>query len=84
MRLNRDGITFWIDYLTIELFIPRLLLQKKKLGIIFTTDLLYQDRTYKGWYPFGPSFVFRVLGFGFGLSWKHTDNPKMKGYDYGY
>ena len=84
MKLQRDRVTFWINYLTIEFYIPRLLTRKNKFGILFTSDLLYQDRTFSGWYPFGPSFVLRVLGFGFGLSWKHTDNPKMKGYDYGY
>lgn len=82
MKPQIDRLTLWIGYLTIEFYVPLILINKDKFGMLFDSTILYQDRTSSTWYPFGPSFVFRVLGFGVGLSWKHTDNPKMKDYVY--
>lgn len=84
MKLEKDQISFFIGYLSIVIFWPRINFQPYSiLGFWFPTTICYQDKTFKGdWYPYGKSFAIRILGVGIGLVWKHTDNPKMQDYDY--
>lgn len=84
VKIYSERLTFWINYLTVEFYWPKIHIGFDKFHFFFNTLIIYHDKTYPGsWYPFGPSFACKVLGFGIGLSWKNADNPKMKGYDYG-
>lgn len=84
MKLERDQVSFFIGYLSIVVFWPRINFQPYSILVIwFPTLICYQDRTRSGgWYPYGKSFAIRILGVGIGLVWKHTDNPKMQDYNY--
>jgi len=83
IKFSLEKIVIWISYLTVEIYWPNLLVHWKYFNTSFDTKILYQDKTYlKSWYPFGPSLVIKVFGFGLGFSWKHSENPKMKNYNY--
>lgn len=78
---DRGKVKIFIKYLTIELYYPYIIWNNINMGIHLDTMILSYLKTKKDrrWLMVW-SFALKILGFGFGLTWKHCENPNSPNY----
>ena len=78
---QKGKFRFFIGFLTIELYYPYIIWNNVNIGIHLDTMILSYLRTSKDreWLMHW-SFAIKVVGFGFGITWKHCENPNCENY----
>lgn len=74
---ERGKFIFWVGQYTIELYYPYA--YWNKLNIVAsarTSIVIFRQQEYNDWMV-TRSFVIAILGFGFGIAYKHIDNPNL-------
>jgi hypothetical protein len=72
-RLESNGcLTFFINKITLSLYIPFYEWSKKDKAIHAQTTICYRPSKDWDWIW---AVVVRVLGFGFGIAYNHCENP---------
>jgi len=77
---DKGKFKIFIKYLTIELYHPYITWNTVNVGIhLNTLILIYRHNPEREW-MMKWSFAFKILGFGFGITWKHCENPNSPNY----
>lgn len=75
MKKVKGKFIFFIKYLTIELYHPYIIWNNVNIGFNMDTMILtYRKYPERDW-MMEWSFAVKIMGFGFGLTYKHCENP---------
>lgn len=75
---ERGKFVFYIGYLTIELYYPYYYVKTANFGFSANTILNVFTYDEKEAWMVHRSIAMKLVGFGFGLAWKHCHNPKTE------
>jgi hypothetical protein len=78
MKYRNGILSFFIGFLTIEIYHPIFNFSLIQISIKFDTILVINLRHQDNRWWIDRSIAIKLLGFGIGFAWKHCDNPNIK------